>query len=340
MKHFCVMPWYSREVNFATGKETVCCWLKNNPDRKQLQDKFLAGEKPLECEKCWTAEDRGSESRRQMENRFLDFKIDRDISLIEQDVETSTVRTNLYQVFLGSTCNSTCATCGPGSSSLWRSLLANTISIRQENLQVDRYFEQFADSIDWGEAKRFNLLGGEPLLIKRSFDILQKLLNADNTDCRISFVTNGSVVLSAQQIETIKHFSDINCCVSIDGTGKTFEYIRYPLSWQTMLHNLEQYRQAFNEVNVSFTVSNLNCHERSDIIRWFREHGLLYIENYVVSPAWFEYLVNPAHPLWTKFVQEIARQDQLKGIKIQDYIPYVADLIDKSLTIEQQEKQT
>lgn len=323
MKTFCVVPWYSREIDLSSGQETVCCWIKGNIARLELQQQFLSNERPQACSQCWQSEDTGIESRRQMENRFLDFKTDRDIGLLEKDAEQGIAKVNMYQFFLGSICNSTCVTCGSGASSAWRSLLKHAVSIRPENLQADQHLAQFFSDIDWSQAKRINLLGGEPLLMDRSFDILRKLLQEHNTDCRVSFVTNGSVTLSDSQIKIVQQFSDISCCVSIDGVGRSFEYIRYPLSWATMLANIAQYREIFSEVVVSFTVSNLNYHARGDIINWFQDQKLLYIENYVITPNWFNYEVKPGHTLWKTFINEIDRQDRLKGIDIKDYIPEI-----------------
>ncbi len=327
MKNFCVLPWYSQEINFVYGEESICCWISDKISRQDLQKKFLSDEKPHECRKCWESEKSGIESRRQMENRFLDFKMDQDLDLIKTDVIEGKSLINLYQLFVGSICNGTCVTCGPSASSAWRSLKKNVFSIRHENQQIDQNFDWYLQSINWQKAKRFNLLGGEPLLISRSFDILQKLLDVGNTNCRISFTTNGSVTLSEKQIKLIKNFTDVSCCVSIDGTGKTFEYIRYPLSWQKLLDNLSLYREIFTEVVVSFTVSNLNYHERDQIISWFKKMDLLYIENYVIEPSWFNYQVVPGHELWSKFVSEIDLQDRMKGISIKDYIPYIDNLI-------------
>lgn len=333
MKNFCVMPWYSREINFSTGQETVCCWLQGKISKSELQSKFLSGAAVQECQKCWQSEDRGIESRRQMENRFLDYKMDRDIKQIEQDAVQGDAEPNVYQLFLGSTCNGTCVTCGPDCSSAWKSLLNNKMSIRQENLRVQKLFDEFAHSIDWQQAKRFNLLGGEPLLMSRSLDILRRLLNVGNTDCRVSFVTNGSVMLSNDLLELAGNFSDISCCVSIDGIGKTFEYIRYPLSWPKLLDNLVSYRKVFSEVVVSYTVSNLNYHSRDKMIQWFEQMDLRYFENYVTHPAWFNPEVRPGHALWHKFVEEIELQDRLKGIDIKDYIPELHDIIQESRNI-------
>lgn len=327
MKNFCVVPWYERDIDLVNGKESVCCWISQDISRLDLQHQFLSDSRPRACKRCWASEDRGIESRRQMENRFLDFKMDRDIELINHDVQQGNVEPNLYQLRLVSTCNGSCVTCGPGASSAWRALLGNHVSIRHDSVMADRYFEKYSTIINWHAAKRFNFLGGEPLLIRQSFDILDKLLDAGNTDCRISFVTNGSVQLSVSQIKTLRNFSDISCCVSIDGIGRSFEYIRYPLSWSNLLINLESYREIFNEVVVSFTISNLNYHQRPEILQWFRDQKLLYIENYVESPVWFNYQVGPLHDLWPRFVQEISHQDRIKGINIADYLPCVAESI-------------
>lgn len=327
MSNFCVMPWYSQEIHLVSNTETVCCWLQDRINLSQLRHDFANGKKPQACRKCWQNENQGIESRRQMENRFLDFKLNRDIEKIQHDAMNEQAQVNLYQVFVGSTCNGTCVTCGPNFSSAWRKIENQQISIREENAVIDRTFEQWSHGVNWAQAKRFNILGGEPLLIKRSFDILKKLIEVSNTDCRVSFVTNGNVMLSPGQIDLITQFSDISCCVSIDGLERTFEYIRYPLSWSTLLRNLEIYREIFTTLEVSFTVSNLNYRERDKIQQWFREQNLLFIENYVTQPEWFAYQVTPDHHLWSKFVQEIKRQDSMKKIRIDDYIPHIAAMI-------------
>lgn len=327
MKDFCVLPWYGQEINLVTNQQTVCCWLHPDVSRSELQQQFLSGARPQACQKCWKNEEQGIESRRQIENRFLDSKMDRDIEWLQQNAVMGRSEINLYQIFLGSICNGTCVTCGSHFSSAWRSLEKNTRSIRLENITTQGSFDQHIGSINWQEAKRFNLLGGEPLLLDRSWSVLEKLIEVGNTDCRISFVTNGSVKLSQQQLDLISKFSDISCCVSIDGLDKTFEYIRYPLSWTTLLQNLEIYRTVFPSVEVSFTVSNLNQQHRHLIIQWLQDQNLPFIENYVQKPAFFHYQVDHNHKLWPQFVQEIRRQDQLKGISIGDYIPHIAEMI-------------
>lgn len=329
MKNFCVLPWYSREIQLAKGTESVCCWLTGKPNIDDLKKDILADTSPSACIRCRINETKGLESRRQMENRFLDFAIDRDLTKIKEDVQQGKFESLLLQIHVGTLCNSTCVTCGSNASTSWQALENNQRSIKIESSEVDKNFESIKNSIDWKNVKRINLLGGEPLLIRKSFDILNCLLEVNNTNCLISFVTNGSVKLNSQQKDLLEKFTNIQCCVSIDGIGKMFEYVRYPLKWNTLLDNLEQYKTVFDEVVVSFTVSNLNYHARLQIISWFNEHNLLYIENYVQYPEYFNYQVQPGHRLWQEFVKQVRYQDSIKKISISDYIPEIAILMDK-----------
>jgi MoaA/NifB/PqqE/SkfB family radical SAM enzyme len=334
MQNFCVIPWYSQELDLRSGVETVCCWIDENISRHQLQQQFLSGQRPSQCQRCWQSESQGIESRRQMENRFLDFKMNRDLEFLAHDVAQGQSHINMYQLFLGSTCNGACVTCGPESSSLWRSLQKRTVSIRSENTAVDDRWQNFCSTVDWTAAKRFNLLGGEPLLLDKSFDVLQKLLQAGNTDCRVSFVTNGSVTPNKHQRELFKQFTDISCCVSIDGIGSVYEYLRYPLSWSAMEKNLAVYQEIFSEVVVNVTISNLNYHLREEIVAWLQKMQLKHFETYVSDPPWFNCEVTPEHALWPRFVQEIQTQDNIKQINIEDYMPDIAQLIQESTTVQ------
>ena len=176
---FCVLPWVSKEVNFISEVEQVCCWINVDDYRgiDNLKSDFVNNIKPKCCSRCWESESDGIESRRQMENRFLSYALDTDIENIFKDIqETDNQPTMLLQVNVGSICNGSCVTCGPVPSSQWRSLLGKGNRISVENRRIDKKFAEFKQSLDWSNVKRINILGGEPLLIKRSNEILECLL--------------------------------------------------------------------------------------------------------------------------------------------------------------------
>lgn len=330
MKKFCVMPWYSTESQHKTG---VCCWINRDTfvSREQLQQDLINNKLPVCCNRCWESEEQGLESKRQLENKFLDFALDRDIDLIMEDAINGLSSVDmLLQVSTGTLCNGTCVTCNPMHSSAWRALAEVKIQVSKENVKYAQTIQDLNDKINWNNVKRINLLGGEPLLSELTYDILDNLLSNNNTGCLISIVTNGSIKLNQRQTELLRNFTNISVCVSIDGVGQAFDYLRYPLKWDQVLNNINDFKEIFAEVTSSFTVSNLNYHLRSETIQWFRDNNIEYIENRVLSPEFFNVNVQPGHKLWNSFVNEVKRQDMLKGIDISDYIPYIAQLIKDS----------
>ena len=43
----------------------------------------------------------------------------------------------------------------------------------------------------------------------------------------------------SKKVSFFSKLKNLNICISIDGIGKQFEYIRYPLKWDTLLNNLK-----------------------------------------------------------------------------------------------------
>jgi sulfatase maturation enzyme AslB (radical SAM superfamily) len=198
------------------------------------------------------------------------------------------------------------------------------------------------DSINWDEIKMLCFVGGEPLYEKKNIDILEKLA-FENNECFISIVTNGSAQLSQNQKNTFKKFKNLNICLSIDGIQKQFEYIRYPLKWDVLLKNIEEYREVGASLSVSFTISNLNILYYDEIVNWFNQQKLEYNSNFVIAPKHFNievlppaikkhlpFIKNPSHfdrDLFSQFMKEIKGQDKLKNIDIKDYLPEVDKII-------------
>jgi sulfatase maturation enzyme AslB (radical SAM superfamily) len=305
---FCVMPWYGFEIR---KQDSNCCWLTPDHNIDEVKKDLLNGIQSKWCSKCWKAEKNGNVSRRLQQNLLLDVLLDKSIETLENDVRETKNKTFLYSISTSDKCNGACVTCGPEDSSKWNLLL-------KTNKKPD-VLDNIDDFVDYQNAKFIEFLGGEPLLENKNLQILEKLLDAGNNNCLISIVTNGNVSLMSKHLDLLSQFKKVVVCLSIDGIGPVFEYLRWPLKWNLLLKNLELFRSMNFDLSVSYTLSNINLPFKEETIKWFETEKLPYLINNVVCPWYF----SPEVPIDNKITQEtLDAQDKLKGISRSDFLNY------------------
>ncbi len=333
--YYCVMPFFGLELQ--PGFTTSCCLLPTNSNIEQVRQEMLEGKRPTACKKCWSLEDRGIESDRVIKNKSFDYYANKDIRVLEQDCKNKKFSPQIIKIYTSTLCNSTCVTCSPRFSTAWASLKG--VPVVNQTVEDERM-----SCINWTDVKMLSLLGGEPLYEKRNLAILEKLDQVGNHDCFIDMTTNASVTLSSKHLSMLSKFKKVNFCLSIDGIGKEFEYIRYPLKWSTVESNIKTYKEAGIALSVSFTISNLNILSYDDITSWFKSMDLPYNHNLVSHPQHFSINSLPKQvknqlpfvrehraeddEYFAMFVKEIEKQDQLKKISIKDYLPALSKVID------------
>ena len=345
--YFCVLPFFSYENDQQSNKNVFCCRLHPFTDINSVRQSMRNKHRSHECSACWKLEDAGLTSERQLHNSALDFYLDKDLESIEQDAFNNEYETKIVKLATSNLCNGTCVTCGSHSSSAWAAL-------ESKHIQYKIIPQETIKNIDIEKIVQLSFVGGEPLLEKQNFKILEQLIEVDNTNCFVSIVTNGSVALTDHQLGILKHFPNLNICLSIDGVGPVFEYIRYPLSWQQLFENVCQFKSFAKYVSVSSMISNLNVFYYDQIVDFFIKQDLEYLCKQINNPSIFApgnlpddvkdqiLLLNPKYQEQLKgflncstfsrdkfdlFKIEIMRQDKLKGINIQAFMPLAADYL-------------
>ena len=342
MDTFCVLPWYSAEL----PGNSPCCLLPDRTDINKLKLDLINGVKSTACAKCWTIEVQGQKSRRQLENEFLDYKLDCDLINLKQDCIDSKHEILLYQLTTSNLCNQACVSCNSNASSKWAEIEKKMGRIPGPRKEIN--LEN--SNISYGNAKRISFLGGEPFFDPRTFKILEMLIKQNNTDCFISIVTNGSIVLKQEQLDLLSKFSDLNICLSIDGIEQKFEYMRWPAKWNTLLNNLKKYQDITKNISISYTISSINAMYYDETIEWFNKNNLRYNHNIVSFPNWLSLKNMPiefkqqlsknknfishycninGEEISAELIKShIFKQDQAKKINICNYMPKTADLLD------------
>lgn len=213
------------------------------------------------------------------------------------------------------TCNYACVYCGPYFSSLWASELGQRVNADRENfLKLKDYAYAGLNNL-----KEVYLAGGEPLLIKENFDLLEELHRV-NPDCLVRITTNAST-LNNRIYDKICEFKNVKWEVSIEATGAEFEYIRYPGRWDEVEKNLLQLLRNWDNVGVTMNYFLLNATKIVDT------------GNYLISLG-----VDPnqiaAHPVTSpKFLdaRNLNKEGQYWAHRVICHYPDVASTFGKSL---------
>jgi len=340
---FCVMPFYG----WQTDINSSCCLLPKNHNIEKIRADMLVSRRPEECSKCWKNEDAGIKSDRQIKNETLAVLEDVTIQSLLDDCNQGRYGISMLKISTNNTCNAICVTCGSDSSSSWAKLEQKN-GIKPEKSYMMKLTD-FSYEIDHSRLRVAAFHGGEPFLSSTNFNLLKQILEYDNNNCFVSFVTNGSFDLTKSQKHILSNFKQVNFCFSIDGIGPTFEYMRHPLSWTKTLDNIKWAQDNKIDVSVSYTLSNLNLWYHAQTIAWFEQQGINFLIGSVESPSYFQPSALPEsikdiitvrdpdvakllgnHTVqddrnYQKFLAEIQKQDRWKGISIRDYLPEFAE---------------
>jgi len=264
----CMIPWTGIETR-PGGTYRPCCIYRNDlkdpngvpyntkehtiseamlsKDMEELRDQFRNNQRPAGCEYCWKEEDAGKTSKRQ----HMWYKA---YVLGEYHVVKDKVEPRFIDLKLGNICNLKCRICAPDSSSQWANDHMRLDPGRKEHWkkfnkdgswprEPNRFHEDLEKHIY--SIRHFEITGGEPLIIKEQFDILQKCVEAGvakNID--VHYNTNGTQFPERELNEIWPHFKRIELAYSIDDIKERFEYQRHPAKWDLVNRNILKFKKA------------------------------------------------------------------------------------------------
>ena len=289
--NICPLPWTSLEIGVNGGVAPCCLYKGQLPDVKvyktdlktiqhneymeDLRTQFKNGERPAGCDRCWSEEDAGKDSKRI--NSI--YKMKKSLKGWTPDSKPSL---KFIDFKLGNVCNLKCRICVSWSSSKWaqEELDYGENPVALKNLkeggwpkQQPQFFEDVKDSL--AEAEFFEFTGGEPFMIYNHFKMLEYCVEkgfAKNQD--IHYNTNGTQLPGREIFDLWKHFKRVEIAFSIDDVGEPFEYQRYGANWKEVNHNLNQFKiyQTMNmEFQICTTISIFNVFSLAKIALWVRQ---------------------------------------------------------------------
>ena len=276
--NICHLPWTGIEVT-SYGEYKPCCLYKHplkdknkqvlktashsieevfaSQDMIDLRNQFIKNERPTGCERCWKEEESGKTSRRML-------SWEKSSVLGEYHVKKNITAPRTLGLKLGNTCNLKCRICGPEASSQWvnelikedptqKTLLLDLSEKTRWPRKKNKMFDSIESSLK--DIRYLEITGGEPLMIKEQFDMLEKCVELGVAgDIDVHYNTNGTHYPEHALKNIWPHFKRIEIAFSIDGINQRFEYQRHPAVWDEVDSNIKRI-SASGLKNLSIQIS-------------------------------------------------------------------------------------
>lgn len=324
----CILPWIHASIG-TTGAVFPCCRvicfepdqfgnlhhnklgdIRDNQTFTEFRQMMLEGQSPIICKGCYQEESAGLTSLRKQFNNEYAETLDK---VIEEKI-TGALPLRYAEVRFSNQCNLACRTCHLEFSTSWHkdheALYGKAEKLihshPDKSLGLLHEIEAALDSIDM-----IYIAGGEPMIQKQHYEMLEMLIRKNRTDIRLVYDTNLTKLnFGSQSVLTLwKHFKKIHVYGSIDGVKDRFDLIRHGETWEKVEKNIQLIRLMLPQVVLvlSPTISVLNVAHLPEMIEYCLKKKLIpnlsFIRcNFLYEP--YQYQVNT---LPDKFHEPILR---------------------------------
>jgi organic radical activating enzyme len=374
---FCSAKWTQTTIHLGLGHTHSCHHprthvipveeIKKSPDalhntfyKKQQRQLMLDGIRPQECNYCWKVEDAGEplsdrilKSYESWSRPFLKEILDAD--------STKSINPKYLEVSFSNVCNFKCSYCSPDVSSKWMEeikehgpyptsvkfnniewiKIQNKMPIleKDDNPYVEAFWKWWPEL--YPTLHTFRITGGEPLMTKHTFRVLDYIINNPNKNLELSINSNFCVpdelfdkfIDKLKLIKKSKAVKNLIIFTSCEAHDQAAEYIRYGLSYDKWLSNCEKYlsiipdaklgiMSTYNALSVTtydkFLIDVSELNKKYGKIKWYERIAELILRKQFDShPVILDipYLNNPPH--------------QSVGILTEDYLEIIKSQIEK-----------
>ena len=282
---FCTAKWLQSTILLYSGNTHSChhpvphkvpldelidnpSALHNTQHKKHARAQMLNGERPKECQYCWNIEDLPGDHI--SDRTYKSTDVDWSMPFVDRIVEAGAngnIDPSYVEVAFDNTCNFKCAYCSPDVSSKWMeeidqfgpyptSMQTNNlewlkqsgrlpIPQREPNAYIDAFWQWWPTVRE--KLQTFRITGGEPLLSKHTWKLLEDIEKNPRPD--LSFAINTNMGVPKLFINKLidKHnrldgkLKTFDVFTSAEAAGPQAEYIRYGMNYATFMSNVQRF---------------------------------------------------------------------------------------------------
>lgn len=340
---FCPLPWTS--VYHQLGNNSPCHCIRDIPAMspmqymksdivRSLKQDFVNDKFPSQCNMCERREAMGLKSTRKEAIRWYNekyqtnkFEVDEDVSLFRIELRFSNL------------CNFKCRMCEPYSSSE----LAREMKEHSE-FHLDPVIHSSDDQIE--ELKKLAhqirslcLTGGEPFLIKEYYDFMDYLIEQDLAKNIFVEVFTNCSTYNEKFISRLLKFKHVRFVASIDGVGKTAEYIRHGTKWETVRENILRFAKLPFDFHFNTAISQYTLLDVSSLAKFLMEiyevNNNIKTKCYaVIAPHDLHFLNMPAHHR-PRAIDEVNKAVEI--LTVSNFDIFAKEIVDMKTNLENTE---
>lgn len=351
-KVFCMLPWVHMHA-FPDGRAYPCClsdyWhpvgdlrkntmaeVWNQDPLKTMRVNMINDQSCKECSKCYENESNGAFSMRNDSNRNYGHLIS-EIEKTQKDGQHPDFKIRYWDIRFSNLCNFRCRSCGPIFSSNWYNDHIKLFGVKPDvlNRPMERIeyttgnekgmIEQMESHIPYLEQVYF--AGGEPLIMKEHYYLLERLFELGKNETIIRYNTNFSELKYKDKhvFKYWKNFKNVSVGASLDGMNKQGELIRKGTIWKEIEKNRLQMMEEVPHVDfyINATVSAMNVLHILEFHKTWTELGFIKARDFNInvcqSPEWYRIDIFPAwfkeqviYPAYEQHIAWLEPQDDLK----------------------------
>ena len=294
-KFFCYFPFVHANIRANKNRQVAPCWrsdeilgnlddntleeIWNGDAYKELRQKFLDGEKPEGCARCWKLEENNETKNLSLRSWYLEHYAKYADNIINPQLKSIELR-------FSNLCNYSCLHCGSQHSTTWNNKLKKYKGLEQfqkvnnrdpriiTEAEIDSMIPLFA-TVD-----EIRITGGEPLTDPVFYYFLEKVPSDIAKNIELLIVSNLSTLKYEEKdaISLFEKFKEVKLRASVDADEETYGYFRSGGNIETVKENIKRIQSYNNNVSISgvCAINMLNITRLANIVKFHEDRDMFF----------------------------------------------------------------
>lgn len=295
MDFFCYFPFVHANIRANKNRQVAPCWrsdeilgnLNNNTldeiwngeAYKELRQKFLRGEKPDGCARCWKLEENNETKNLSLRSWYLEH-----YAKYSDNIENPQLKS--IELRFSNLCNYSCLHCGAEHSTTWNNKLKkykgleefHDINTRDPRIITE---QEIVDMIPmFATVDEVRITGGEPLTDPVFYYFLESMPADIAKNIELLIVSNLSTLKYEEKdaMPLFEKFKEVKLRVSIDADESTYSYFRSGGDIEVVKKNISRIQSYNNNVSISgvCAVNMLNVTRLKNIVKFHEDRDMFF----------------------------------------------------------------